>query len=190
MYSKVEEASAEATNSAHNQKPAAFCTAHEIKTIQSLCNWIIPPDERSGGAGEQATLEFIDLMMSLRPRLPFVTEAADVIIRGGLCWLNHQMLSRTGKTFVEATLDQQQEMLDLIASRRQATPALLPGIRFFAILRAIVAEAFYTGEEGIRDLAYVGNQVCDRFEGCGDHIFQQLLMRSPLVNKGSVTTSK
>ena len=44
-----------------------------------------------------------------------------------------------------------------IAYRRNETPELEPGIRFFTWVRRMTVDAFYTSEIGIRDIDYRGN---------------------------------
>ena len=44
-----------------------------------------------------------------------------------------------------------------IAYRRNETPAIEPGIRFFSWVRRMTVDAFYTSEIGIRDIDYRGN---------------------------------
>jgi hypothetical protein len=51
----------------------------------------------------------------------------------------------------------QAELLDLIAYRRNQTPELAPGIEFFAWVRRMTVDAFYTSEIGIKDIDYRGN---------------------------------
>ena len=60
-------------------------------------------------------------------------------------------------------------MLDLIAYRANALrdPSLSQGIDFFAFLRTMTADGFFTSEIGIKYLGYVGNTfVKGDFPGC------------------------
>src|ERR1700682_6037052 len=41
-----------------------FFNAHQYETLKSLCDTIIPKDEKSGGAVEAGAPEFIDLLTS------------------------------------------------------------------------------------------------------------------------------
>jgi hypothetical protein len=50
---------------------------------------------------------------------------------GGIAWLDREMLRRYSKDFLTADHEQQTEMLDLIAYRKNNSPELGPGIRFF-----------------------------------------------------------
>src|SRR5712692_3413578 len=148
-------------------------TEHEFKTLQALSNWIIPPDERSKGGIEAGTAEFIDVIAANDQKL----QAA---FTGGLAWLDHQMLVRHGKRFVESSREQQKEMLDQIAYREKAPPELKPGAVFFALMRGWTVDAFYSSKAGIADLGYVGNTALEAFDGCPEEVVKKLLEKSPV----------
>lgn len=138
-----------------------FFPEHQYKTLQELCQTIIPPDGKSGGAIEAGAPEFIDLLTS---------ENADYQLRlgGGLMWLDGVCSDRYGRVFIECSPDQQKQMLDLIAYRKNAKsdPSLSPGIAFFSFLRNLTADGYFTSEIGIKDLGYIGNSYLRDFPGC------------------------
>ena len=74
------------------------------------------------------------------------------------------MAARHGSTFLAAKPEQQSAMLDLIAYRRNETPELAPGIRFFDWIRKMTADAYYTSKPGITDLGFMGNKGMAKFE--------------------------
>ena len=49
---------------------------HQYETLTSLCDTIIPKDEKSGGAVEAGAPEFIDLLTSENEELPAASSAA------------------------------------------------------------------------------------------------------------------
>lgn len=138
-----------------------FFTAHDYKTLQTLCQAIIPADADSGGAIEAGAPEFIDLLTS---------ENAEYqrILGGGLLWLDAACSDRYGKAYLDCTPEQQKEVLDLIAYKRNTivNPALNPGVEFFAFLRNMTADGFFTSEIGIKYLGYIGNAFVKEFPGC------------------------
>lgn len=138
-----------------------FFTAHQYKTLQALCQTIIPPDEQSGGALEAGAPEFIDLLTS---------ENKDYQRRlgGGLIWLDATCAQRFGAVYLQCTAAQQKEILDLIAYRKNAEkdPTLSTGVHFFELLRNLTADGFFTSEIGIKYLGYVGNDYLAEFPGC------------------------
>jgi gluconate 2-dehydrogenase gamma chain len=138
-----------------------FFSAHAYQTLQTLCNTIIPPDAESKGAVEAGAPEFIDLLTSENPDF-------QVSLGGGLMWLDNTCIDRYGKPYLDCTADQQKEILDQIAYRKNAKhdPSLGQGIAFFAFLRKFTADGFFTSEIGITYLGYIGNTYVQEFPGC------------------------
>jgi len=138
-----------------------FFSAHAYKTLQSLCNAIIPPDSDAKGAVEAGAPEFIDLLTSENPEY-------QLSLGGGLMWLDNTCIDRYGKAYLDCTVEQQKEILDLIAYRKNAKkdPSLGQGIEFFNFLRKLTADGFFTSEIGIEYLGYVGNTFLSEFPGC------------------------
>jgi gluconate 2-dehydrogenase gamma chain len=140
-----------------------FFTIDQYKTLQALCGTIIPSDTQSGGALEAGAPEFIDLLTS---------ENHDFQLKlgGGMMWLDSECIDRFGKAYVDCATDQQMQMLDLIAYRKNvaSAPGLSPGIEFFSFLRKFVADGYFTSEVGIKYLEYIGNTSLSEFPGCPD----------------------
>jgi hypothetical protein len=138
-----------------------FFSAHFYKTLQSLCQTLIPSDEDAKGAIEAGAPEFIDLITS-------ENKAYQVSLGGGLMWLDNTCIDRYGNTYLDCTPQQQKEILDLIAYRKNAKndPSLGQGIEFFAFLRKLTADGFFTSEIGINYLGYIGNTFVSEFPGC------------------------
>jgi len=138
-----------------------FFSAHAYKTLQALCQTIIPSDDDAKGAIEAGAPEFIDLITS---------ENVDyqVALGGGLMWLDNACIDRYGKPFLDCTAAQQKEILDLIAYRKNAKldASLGQGIEFFALLRKFTADGYFTSEIGIEYLGYIGNTFVKDFPGC------------------------
>jgi len=138
-----------------------FFSPNDYKTVKALCQTIIPADGESGGAVEAGAPEFIDLLTSENPEY-------QLKLGGGVMWLDAQCIDRYGKPYLESAAEQQKEILDLIAYRKNAekTPGLLPGVDFFALLREMTADGFFTSQIGIKYLGYVGNTYLLSFNGC------------------------
>jgi hypothetical protein len=138
-----------------------FFSAHQYETLTSLCDTIIPKDERSGGAVEAGAPEFIDLLTSENEK--FQTQ-----LGGGLMWLDNFCVDRYGKVYLECAPEQRKEVLDLIAYRKneREIPGLSSGVAFFAFLRNMTCDGFYTSKIGIADLQYIGNTSLQAFPGC------------------------
>jgi Gluconate 2-dehydrogenase subunit 3 len=138
-----------------------FFSPHAYKTLQALCQTIIPSDEDGKGAIEAGAPEFIDLITS-------ENNDYQVALGGGLMWLDNTCLDRYGKVYLECAPEQQKEILDLIAYCKNAKqdPSLGQGIEFFAFLRKLTADGFFTSEIGIEYLGYIGNTFLKDFPGC------------------------
>ena len=52
----------------------------------------------------------------------------------------------------------------MIAYRKNESPDLGPGIRFFDLARRMIVDAFYTSAAGIAALGYKGNTAVSKFE--------------------------
>lgn len=151
---------ADKASSGGKYKPKYF-SDQQYKTLQALCQAIIPADEKSGGAIEAGAPEFIDLLTS---------ENSDyqLTLSGGMMWLDSASIDRFGKPYLEIHAPQKKSLLDLIAYRRNAQndPTLSQGVAFFSFLRNLTADGYFTSEIGIKDLGYIGNTYLSDFPGC------------------------
>jgi hypothetical protein len=138
-----------------------FFTAHQYKTLQALCQTIIPADADSGGAIEAGAPEFIDLLTSENTEY-------QVKLGGGIMWLDGTCSDRYGKVYLDCTSQEQKEILDRIAYRNNAVtdPSLSQGVEFFSFLRNMTSDGFFTSEIGIKYLGYEGSAFLKEFPGC------------------------
>jgi hypothetical protein len=138
-----------------------YFSAHQYEMLTNLCQTIIPKDEKSGGAVEAGAPEFIDLLTS-------ENEEFQLILGGGLMWLDTFCSDRYSNAFLDCTPEQRKEVQDLIAFRKNAKqdPSLSQGVAFFANLRKFTCDGFYTSKIGIADLQYIGNTALREFPGC------------------------
>ncbi len=153
----------------HNEKSASpggsyvpkYFPAHQYAMLNMLCETIIPKDDKSGGAIEAGAPEFIDLLTS-------ENEEYQLALGGGLMWLDSFCSDRYSNVFLDCTPEQRTAALDLIAFRKNAKqdPTLSQGVAFFAFLRRLTCDGFYTSKIGIADLHYIGNTSLREFPGC------------------------
>jgi len=138
-----------------------FFSAHQYQTLASLCDAIIPADEHSAGAVKAGAPEFIDLLTS-------ENKDYQLALGGGMMWLDGLCADRFGGTYLACSPAQKKQVLDLIAYRKNADKdtALSQGVEFFAFLRRLTSDGFYTSEIGIKDLQYIGNTYLREFPGC------------------------
>ena len=138
-----------------------FFPPHQYKTLRMLCETIFPADADSGGAIEAGAPEFIDLLTS-------ENESYQSKLGGGLAWLDSTCASRYGKAWLDCAPQQQNEILDLIAYRKNAAQdeSLVHAVEFFSLLRNLTSDGFFTSKIGIKYLGYIGNAFLIDFPGC------------------------
>ncbi len=125
----------------------------EWKSVEAFAEVVMP------GASKGGAKEFIDLICSANPTLAATWT-------GGLAW----MAVRLGKPFHQATAAEQTALLDQIAFRKNDSPALAAGIRFFDLARRMVVDAYYTSAVGTAELGYQGNKGMSEFKVPGDAV--------------------
>jgi gluconate 2-dehydrogenase subunit 3-like protein len=138
-----------------------FFDPHGYKTLQALCDTIIPADADAGGAVEAGAPEFIDLLTSENTEY-------QAILGELLRWLDSTSTSRYGNAWVDCQKQQQTEILDLVAYRKNAEQdesLKRPGA-LFSFLRNFTADGFFTSKIGIKYLGYKGNTYLTEFPGC------------------------
>lgn len=125
-------------------------TQHEFDTLKTLCEIIVP------GASKGGTAEFIDLLSSQNPEM-------SAIYTGGIAWLDDEMKLEYHADFLTASSEQRTKMLDKIAYRKNQTPELAPGIKFFNWARRMAVDGYYTSAAGIKEVGYMGNRAVREF---------------------------
>lgn len=167
---QIHKAAADAGKSGGAYHPKFF-QPHEYETVRILAGLIVPADADSKGALDAGAPEFIDLLCSQNAELA-------EIYAGGLAWLDAAMQHRYSAPFKDAAPEQRIEMLNLIAYRKNNSPELGPGIRFFTWARKMVVDAYYTHPVGIAQVGYMGNSGMTTFHVPPEAI-EYALKRSP-----------
>jgi hypothetical protein len=142
-----------------------FFTEHEMATITVLADIIIPKDDKSGSASDAKVPEFIEFMVKDIPdhQLP---------MRGGLRWLDMQMLNRHSNPFKDCNAEQQIQMVTERAYPGKAAPEMQQGVAFFNRMRSLTASGFFTSKIGLDDIGYVGNKP-NQWNGVPDDVLKQ-----------------
>ncbi len=141
---------------------------HEWETIKVLSDLIIPADERSGSASQAGVPEFIDDWLN------FVGGDLKAEILGGLTWLDLESKRESGHDFINSTSAQQKKMLDRIAYPDKAAPEDSNYVVFFNHLRDLVVGGFFSSEQGVKDLPYLGNKFVPVWTGCPPNVLAQI----------------
>ena len=141
--------------------PLTF-TPDQHQAVAALCDVIIPADDKSPSASQLKVPDFIDEWVSA----PYPTQQNDrKIVLDGLQWLDKECKKRFQKRFIELAETEKNQICDAICYEPKASRAMKPGAVFFAKVRNLTAGAFYTTQEGMNDLRYVGNVPLTQFDG-------------------------
>jgi len=147
----VHDAAAADKNSTGGVYKPKGLTAAEFQTLGDLCELIIP------GAKQAAAAEFIDTLCSGSKQMAAIYTA-------GIAWMNAEIRRSHDTTFSAATADQQRALLDQIAWRKNASPALNPGIEFFDWARRMTVDAYFTSKVGTAEIGFKGNSSMQEFQ--------------------------
>lgn len=129
-------------------------TEAQLETSTALCDMIIPADEHSPAASSVGVPDFIDEWVSA----PYPQQQEDrEHILAGLAWLDAESRSRFGTGFARAAPAERSELLDQVAWPDRAGPELAAQAEFFRRFRWITVGAYYTADEGMADVGYLGN---------------------------------
>lgn len=145
-------------------------TDEEMRLVAALADVIIPADDRSPAASALGVPDYVNEFVSAPGH-----EENLIALRGGLAWLNRTARERfSAEDFPALTLTQKHEICDEICFEPDAPADLKPQARFFDQFRDMVSTGFWTTEEGMRDLGYVGNIPLPSFDGPPPEVLEQL----------------
>jgi gluconate 2-dehydrogenase gamma chain len=149
-------------SSGHPYRPKFF-SPRAYKTLESLCQAIIPAEGSAGGAIEAGAPEFVDLLAS-------ENHDFQLLLGGGILWLDARCGDLFGHGYLDCSESERKQVLDSIAFRKngESDVALSQGVAFFTLLRNLTCDAFFTSKIGIEYLGYVGNTFLAEFPGCPD----------------------
>ncbi len=135
--------------------------ANELVTLSALCDMIIPADAKSPSASAVGVPAYINEHVSA----PYDGNARDLVrIRGGVAWLNLESTKRFSKAFARLSTAEKTQICDDICFVPKAKPEFVQGARFFDLVRDLASTAFYTTDEGMKDLGYVGNVALPKWD--------------------------
>jgi hypothetical protein len=146
-------------------------TAAELVTLTALCDMIIPADETSPSASAVGVPAYINEYVSAPAEW---YQKTLVQVRGGLVWINVESGKRFGKPFAALTDAQRTAICDDICYVPKAKPEFKQAAQFFDRVRDLTAEGFYTTDEGMKDIGYVGNVALASFDGPPPEVLKHL----------------
>ena len=145
-------------------------TDEEMRLVAVLADMIIPADERSPSAADLGVPAYVNEFVSAPGH-----EEHLLLVRAGLAWLNRAARERFGAVgFPELDDAQRRAICDEIAYEPAAPDDLKVQARFFDLFRDMTATGFWTTEEGMADLGYVGNVPLPSFDGPPPEVLERL----------------
>jgi gluconate 2-dehydrogenase gamma chain len=156
---------------------------HQWRTVQVLCDLIIPADERSGSATAAGVPEFIDDWLDFRNREDRDQNFSAQIL-GGLTWLDMESVRLFQKDFVTAGEAQQKQILDRIAWPARAAAADRGWAEFFTRFRDLTVSGFFSSKMGVADLPFLGNRAVAEWKGCDPKVWAVIEERMKNGYKG------
>jgi len=128
----------------------AFFNEHELTTIATLCDIILPKNNKHGSATEAGVKDFIAFIVKDMPY-------QQIPLRGGLMWLDNFSNKLFNKEFIKCSGKEQIYICDQIAFPGKTKPELKQGEKFFTRIRNLTLTGYFTSKMGIKDLGYKGN---------------------------------
>ena len=156
---KLGGAQSNGTSSSSSGRPKFF-TAEQDELVTVLAELIIPETDTPGARAAKVN-EHIDLVLG--------DETAEVQqdFLDGLRWIDTQSRGRFGSRFLEASAEQQSQLLTLVSKPGPVEAELQPGRRFFGDIRRRTVFAYYTSKMGIlEELDYKGKTPLPEWVGC------------------------
>ncbi len=156
---------------------------HQWRTVQVLCDLIIPADDHSGSATAAGVPEFIDDWLDFRAREDGNQNLSAGIL-GGLAWLDLESARLFQKDFAVAAPAQQKQILDRIAWPARAAAADHRWATFFTHFRDLTVSGFFSSKMGVADLPYLGNKAVAEWKGCDPKVWTVIEERMKNGYKG------
>ncbi len=151
-------------------------TDPELETLSALADILIPEEGERPAASGVGVVDVIDEWISA----PYPTQQQHrSLLLAGFDWCDREAARQSGVPFAEAGDRIRLQIVDAIAYPDRPGPAELEGPRrFFDVLRSLVAGAYYTSPEGVRELGYQGNvPITGDYPGPSDEAMAHLKAR-------------
>lgn len=143
---------------------------HQWKTVQVLCDLIIPADESGPSASGAKVPEFIDDWIAFRTGQDGNQNFRGEML-GGLMWLDRESNKASGKDFVDAGEAAQKQLLDRIAYPKKTAKDDHPGMAFFSQFRSLTVSGYFSSKPGVAALPYLGNRAVAEWKGCDPKVW-------------------
>ena len=137
----------------------AVLSERQLATVGVIAELIIPATDTPGARAAQVD-RFIDGVLATSA-LPDRTRLLD-----GLAWLDRRSQSLFQRDFVDATANQQTDLLTRLSAEGAAQEEAA-GVELFTAMKTLTIAGYYSTEIGLRqELGDDGRMMLARFEGC------------------------
>lgn len=130
-------------------------TVEQLTLVAIIADILVPREGNTPSASEVKVPDVVDEWVSA----PYERQQRDrLIILPLLVWLDDEAKIRSNSLFIQLTKEQQLEIIDDIAYRKEETTEEFRYPRnAFSKFRKLVLAAFYCSPEGTKDIGYIGN---------------------------------
>jgi len=131
----------------------------EVKTLDALCETVIPSDGHSPGAKAAGVSEYLDIIIA--------DAAPDTkkLWREGIAAANELAANSFRNPYAGCSAEQQVAIMSELAGSEDPHGTMQE--RFFHALKRATIDGYYTSKLGIhQDLQYQGNEALHDFPGC------------------------
>jgi len=156
---------------------------HQWKTVQVLCDLIIPADESGPSASAAKVPEFLDDWIAFRTEQDG-NQNFQAEMLGGLMWLDRESNKASGKDFVDVGDAAQKQILDRIAYPKKTAKDDQPGMAFFSQFRSLTVSGYFSSKPGVAALPYLGNRAVAEWKGCDPKVWAIIEERMKSGYKG------
>lgn len=153
------------------------------KLVHKLSDLIIPADNLGPSATEAGVPEYIDDWLQFRATEDG-NENLKAQVLGGLTWLDMESNRLFQKNFVDASLDQEKQLLDRIAWPARAAKEDVRWASFFTTFRDLVSSGYISSKAGIKYLPYLGNTAVAHWQGTDPKVWAVIEERMKNGYKG------
>jgi glucoside 3-dehydrogenase (cytochrome c) hitch-hiker subunit len=138
----------------------AVLSERQLATVGVIAELIIPATDTPGARAAQVD-RYIDGVLA--------TSAPSDRTRllDGLAWLDRRSQSLFQRDFVDATANQQTDLLTRLSAEDAARQEEAAGVELFTAMKTLTIAGYYSTEIGLRqELGDDGRMMLARFEGC------------------------
>jgi hypothetical protein len=142
---------------------STFFTTAEQRTVDRLCELLIPADPSGSGAHDAGVAAYIDLV--LQYSAPAVRDAW----RNGIASVERAANAEFGRGAADCTEAEMAKLMDGMAAGERAPESDIE--KYFVRLKALAVQGYALSEQGRKALGYRGDQMLHEFTGCNhpDH---------------------